>query len=72
MAKTKKLTESQEDRAETSLKEEEAAIRDYTKRRRGTHGGLRAAFDHALPEERDHARMFRKALAEDEKSEPED
>lgn len=67
-----KLTESQEDRAEQSLKEEHEAIKAYELRRRGTSGPLRAAFDHALPEERDHARLFKEALEADEKSEDKD
>lgn len=62
--KREKLTERQEDAAEQSLKEERAAIKAYSQRRRGTHGALRAAFDHALPEERDHAKMFAEALEE--------
>lgn len=68
----KKLTEAQEKAAETSLSEEEAAIRDYTRRKKGTSGPLRAAFEHALPEERDHAKLFRKALAADEAAEDND
>ena len=63
--KKEDLSESEEESAEASLKEERAAIEAYKRRRRGTHGRLRAAFDHAIPEERDHARMFEKALKED-------
>lgn len=57
-----KLTPKQRADAEQSLAEEHEAVAAYTRRRKGTSGPLREAFDHALPEERGHAKMFAEAL----------
>lgn len=48
--------------AKKSLKEEETAVKEYTKRKkRAKSGKLKKALAHAIPEERHHAKMFRKA-----------
>lgn len=49
--------------AKQSLSEEKKAVVDYTERlKHSKNRELREALEHALPEEKEHARLFKKAI----------
>lgn len=61
--KKKNLTATEKKNAMKSLHEERMAVSEYSKRLKAAKSNkLRKAFEHALPEERTHAKLFLQAL----------
>jgi hypothetical protein len=49
--------------AKQSLKEEKKAVKDYSRRKKATKAGiLKKVFNHAIPEEKEHSGLFKKAI----------
>lgn len=54
--------------AKKSLREEKKAVKDYCKRKKEAKDkDLIKAYGHAIPEEKEHARMFRKVVKKGKK-----